>query len=470
MSQNPLHRSELDQLQTDQIFQAQRDFFQMGKTFDVEFRLANLKKLKQLIKDNEKALLEALAADFDKPEFEAYASEIGFVYAELNHSIQHLKEWARPKRVSSPLATWPSRSYVIPQPKGTCLIIGPWNYPFMLMMAPLCAALGAGNTVFLKPPEQCVHTSNLISDLLTANFDQELITVVQGEGHLVIPPLLEKYRFDHIFFTGSTEVGRSIAQMAAKKLVPCTLELGGKSPAIVDQSANLKVAAQRIAFGKWLNAGQTCVAPDYLLVERPVYNEFIGLLKETIQSFYPEGALASKDYTSIIHEKHYQRMVYLMEEGEVIFGGEKDPERRRIAPTLIVNPNRESALMQEEIFGPLLPIIPFDFKEEARAIVDENPNPLAFYLFSENRDNQDFWKQLPFGGGAINNATVHLANPDLPFGGIGNSGNGHYHGKFGFDTFSHSKAIMKTSTWLDPREKYPPYSNLVYKVVKWLMS
>lgn len=470
MSKPPLHRSNLDRQQTDQIYRSQRNFFAEGRTFDVNFRIASLKKLKQLIKDNEKAFLEALAADLDKPEFEAYASEIGFVYAEINHTLKHLKEWARPKRVASPLSAWPSRSYVVPQPKGVCLIIGPWNYPFMLMMAPLTAALGAGNTVFLKPPEQCLHTSNLISDLLTTHFDQSLVSVIQGEGHAIIPPLLENYQFDHIFFTGSTDVGREIAQLAAQKLVPCTLELGGKSPAIIDQSANLKVAAQRIAFGKWLNAGQTCVAPDYLLIELSIYSPFIDLLQKTIHSFYPEGALASKDYASIINARHFQRLSQLMESGEIIFGGEQDAQRHRIAPTLIVPTNRDNALMQEEIFGPLLPILVFDSKEEAREIIEANPNPLAFYLFSENPANQEYWKKLPFGGGALNNAIVHLANPDLPFGGIGNSGNGHYHGKFGFDTFSHAKAIMKTSTWLDLREKYPPYSSLAYKAVKWLMS
>lgn len=470
MSQPSLLRSDLSPQEIKTLFQSQKDFFRMGKSHEISFRIQNLKKLRQLIADNEEQILEALAADFNKPPFEAFASEIGFIYAEIDHLLKHLKEWARPKRVPSPLSSWPSRSYLIPQPKGTCLIIAPWNYPFQLLLAPMAAALAAGNTVFLKPPEQCVATSNLVCQMLTENFDQELITVIQGEGHKVIPPLLEEFRFDHIFFTGSTAVGRSIAKQAAEKLVPCTLELGGKSPALIDQSADLKVAARRIAFGKWLNAGQTCVAPDYLLVQRSILKDFVEEIKKTLQEFYPQGALASEDYTSLIHESHFKRIASFLEQGELIFGGQQDAEKLRIAPSLILEPSLDSPIMKEEIFGPVLPIIAFDFHEDARAIIDQNPNPLAFYLFTKDKEAEKYWQQLPFGGGAVNNATIHLANPDLPFGGIGNSGNGQYHGKYGFDTFSHHKSIMKTSTWFDLRQKYPPYGEKAYKLVKWLMS
>ncbi len=470
MSQNPLHRAELSVEEIQTLFQSQKDFFRMGKTHDVKFRIENLRKLKAAIKNREQELLEAMAIDFGKPPFEAFASEVGFVYGEIDHCLRNLKEWSRPKRVHSPISSWPSRSYVIPQPKGVCLIIGPWNYPFMLLIAPLVAAIAAGNTAFIKPPEQCVATSNLVSDMLTETFDQEIVSVIQGEGHLLLPPLLEKIRFDHIFFTGSTAVGRSIAQLAAKKLVPCTLELGGKSPAIIDHTANLKVSAKRIAFGKWLNAGQTCVAPDYLLVERPVLEAFLEELKNALEAFYPKGALKSRDYTAIIHQGHYNRLKSFLDQGSLFFGGETDEERRIIAPTILLDPKLEDPIMQEEIFGPILPVIPFDFAEEAREIIDRNPNPLAFYLFSEDREAINYWKQLPFGGGAINNATIHLANPDLPFGGIGNSGMGNYHGKFGFDTFSHHKALMKSSTWFDLKQKYPPYSLKGFKLLKRIMS
>lgn len=466
----PLYRSNLSPEQISQVFKDQQDFFRMGKTFDVSFRRKILKRLKSVLKENEAALLEALAKDLRKPEFEAYASEIGFVYEELNHTLKHLKHWSKPKRVKSPISTWPSRSYVVPQPKGVCLIIAPWNYPFMLLVSPLIAALAAGNTAFLKPAEQTPYTSNLLSQILTENFDQELITVIQGEGQSTIPPLLKAHRFDHIFFTGSTGVGRSIALLAAEKLSPITLELGGKSPAVIDHSANLAVAAQRIAFGKWLNAGQTCVAPDYLLVQRDVKEEFLGLLKACLQDFYPQGALKSTDYTSIIHQKHFDTISGYLDSGELYFGGERDVEHLRIAPTIILDPDLDSPVMTTEIFGPVLPVLTFDFLEEAREIIDRNPNPLAFYLFSADKGNQDYWKKMPFGGGAINNSIVHLANPDLPFGGIGNSGQGAYHGKFGFDTFSHPKAIIKSGTWFDLKQKYPPYSNFALKLIRRLMS
>jgi len=265
-------------------------------------------------------------------------------------------------------------------------------------------------------------------------------------------------------------VGRIIAQLAAPKLTPCTLELGGKSPCIIDHSANLKVAAQRIAFGKWLNAGQTCVAPDYLLVQRDIKDEFLKHLKEALDTFYPQGALDSENYTSMVHQARFKTVAQYLEGAEIFYGGKTDEERLRIEPTLILEPHLDSPVMQEEIFGPVLPVFFYDFQEDARAIVDRNPNPLAFYLFSSDKKNQAYWKQVPFGGGAINNAIIHLANPDLPFGGIGESGYGQYHGKFGFDTFSHQKAIMKSGTWFDLPLKYPPYTNLAYKLMKRIMS
>lgn len=466
----PLYRSNLSPQQISQLYKDQQDFFRMGKTFDISFRRKTLKHLKQVLKENEAELLKALAADLRKPEFEAYASEIGFVYAEINHTLKNLRAWTKPKSVTSPISTWPSRSYVIPQPKGVCLIIAPWNYPFMLLVSPLIAALAAGNTAFLKPAEQTPHTSNLLCQILTENFDQELITVIQGEGQTTIPPLLKAHRFDHIFFTGSTSVGRSIALLAAEKLSPITLELGGKSPAVIDRTAKLSVAAQRIAFGKWLNAGQTCVAPDYLLVQREVRDEFLALLKASIQSFYPHGALNSADYTSIIHQKHFETICSYLQSGTLYFGGETDAQQLRIAPTILVDPDLESPVMNTEIFGPILPVLTFDFIEEAREIIDRNPNPLAFYLYSSDKANQAYWKKMPFGGGAINNSVVHLANLELPFGGIGNSGQGAYHGKYGFDTFSHPKAIIKSGTWLDLKQKYPPYSNFALQIIRRLMS
>jgi aldehyde dehydrogenase (NAD+) len=452
------------------VFKSQQDFFRLGKCQEIDFRISTLRKLKQHIKAEEGAILMALAKDLGKPQFEAYASEIGLVYEEINHTLKHLKSWAKAKKVKSPLSSWPSKSYVLPQAKGVCLIMGPWNYPFMLIMAPLCAALGAGNTAFIKPAEQCPQTSAIIRRLIEENFDSQHITVLEGDGHIVIPPLLEAYRFDHIFFTGSTLVGRKIAKLAADKLSPCTLELGGKSPAIIDATANLKVSADRIAFGKWLNAGQTCVAPDYLLVQRAIFDDFLEALKTSIRNFYPQGALKSADYSKIINQDRFNTLKAYLEGANIAFGGEYDAANLRMEPTLILEPNMESPLMKEEIFGPLLPLFVYDFKEEAQAIIAKNPNPLALYIFSESREAHKFWTKIPFGGGAINNATVHLANPNLPFGGIGSSGNGNYHGQFGFNTFSHHKALMKTSTWFDFAQKYPPYGDLVYRGIKRLMS
>ncbi len=467
----PLTRANFSDEELRQLFQDQKDFFKMGKTKELPFRLKQLKKLKQVIQSYEEEILKALASDMNKPQFEAYASEVGFIYAEIGHAIKQLKKWAKPKRVSSSITAFPSSSYIVPQPKGVCLIIGPWNYPFHLLIAPAIAALAAGNTIFIKPPEQTPHTANLVADILSANFDQELICVVQGEGKEIVPRLLNNFRFDHVFFTGSVPVGKIIGEMAAQKMVPVTLELGGKSPCIIDKTANLKVAAQRIAFGKWLNAGQTCVAPDYLLVEREVWEDFKTELISTIQKFYPDGALQSEHYTSLINEDRYHKIESYLQTGQLIFGGEKDPDRLRISPSIILHPALDSPLMQEEIFGPVLPVILYDFREDAVSIVEQNPDPLSFYLFSENKEEQNYWTQrLSFGGGAINNTVIHLANKHLPFGGIGNSGIGSYHGKYGFDTFSHFKAIMKSATWMDLKDKYPPYSTKAYKLIRWLLS
>ncbi len=453
-----------------ELVKSQQDFFAMHGLSKVERRISILKKLKQLIQDNEEEFIEALHKDLGKSPFEAYASEIGFIYEELNQAIAKVKSWARPKRVHSPLVSWPSRSYIQAEAKGNCLIIAPWNYPFQLVIGPLIAAIAAGNNCIIKAPEQSLATSSLLEKVLHENFDTEIICVVQGSGKTVVSHLLENYRFGHVFFTGSVAVGRIIAQACAKKLMPCTLELGGKSPAIVDASAKLKTAANRIAFGKWLNAGQTCVAPDYLLVERSVLNEFLDHLKSTILEFYGESAFASEDYGRIVNEAQFDRLTAYLENEEIYFGGESNREELKIAPTLILNPSRDSALMQEEIFGPILPIIPFDFTSDILEIIAENPKPLAYYHFSENRKLiKQLCREIPFGGGAINNTVIHLANPNLPFGGVGNSGIGNYHGKFGFNTFSHSKAIMHSATWLDLKQKYPPFGPAIYKAIRWIM-
>lgn len=452
------------------LYQSQKTFFESGTTLSYSFRRDQLKKLKEVVIKYEHQVLAALKEDFSKPDFEGYATEVGFLLEEINYTLKHLRSWMDPERVSSPLTSWPSRSYILPHPKGVTLIIGPWNYPFQLALAPVVAAISAGNTAIIKPPEQTPKTSALIHKMISENFDSRVLAVVEGEGQVVVPELINNHRFDHIFFTGSTGVGRKIAEMAAPHLTPVTLELGGKSPAIIDKTANLKVAAKRIAFGKWVNAGQTCVAPDYLLVHKSVHDRFVDTLKSTINRFYGDHPLGSDHLASLINKRHFDTQLEYLSEGKIIFGGKADHQKLRIEPTLITDVKMEDRLMSEEIFGPVLPILTFETEEQAKAIIAENPNPLSLYVFtSSSKFEKSFTKTVAFGGGAVNNAIVHLSNPELPFGGIGGSGYGSYHGKSGFDVFSHKKGIMKTATWFDLAQKYPPYGNFALRLIRWLM-
>lgn len=457
--------------QISEIYNKQRHYFDSGSTRDYRFRKDQLQKLKKLIKNSEAEILQAMKDDFGKSTFEAYASEVGFFYEEVNLTLDKLREWMEPVGVSSPITTWPSRSYYKPVPKGVTLIISPWNYPFNLLMVPLVAAMAAGNTVVVKPPEQTPHISKLLEKLLVQNFDEQYIAVVQGEGKEVVPALINNHRFNHVFFTGSTAVGKKIAEMAAPHLTPVTLELGGKSPCIVDATANIKVAARRIAFGKWLNAGQTCVAPDYLLLHKGIKDEFIKEFEKTTLEFYGKNPLENKDYTSIVNRDRFLALQELMHDGEILFGGQMDEKNLRISPTLIDGVTLDDKIMQEEIFGPLLPILTYTEISEAKRIIAANPYPLSFYVFTKSRKvEKAFIDDVQFGGGAVNNAIVHLANPELPFGGVGTSGFGSYHGKSGFDTFSHEKSIMKSATWFDLKQKYPPYSSFVLRLIKWVMG
>ncbi len=454
-----------------EAYPAQKAYYAAGHTQALSRRKASLQKLLSLLEKEETALLEALAADLGKPPFEAYASEVGFVKAELRLTLRKLKKWSRPRRVKSPLFTWPSRSYIRPESKGVTLIIAPWNYPLQLLLAPAVAALAAGNTAVLKPSEFTPHTARLVEKLVAQHFDPGLLTVVQGPGHEVVPRLMKAHRFDHVFFTGSTAVGRAVAELAAPQLVPTTLELGGKSPAVIHPSARLKVAVRRIAFGKWLNAGQTCVAPDYLLVPRGQIDEVTETFRRTLKHFFPQGALQSPDYGNLIHDKHFARQKDYLNDGKVLLGGEYDEGQGQIAPTLLGEVNPAAAVMQEEIFGPILPVIPYDTEEEARAFIQKYDPPLALYVFAEDRAAQRrFTEQIAFGGGAINTSVLHLSNPHLPFGGIAQSGMGQYHGRFGFDTFSHQKALLNNATWLDIPLKYPPYGRKALAQIKKIMG
>lgn len=445
----------------------QRSFFETHATKTYDFRINQLKKLKKAIDTYENEIIEALRKDLNKPEFEAYATEIGIIYDEINFSINNLSDWMQKQEVNTPLLHFPSESFIVNEPLGVVLIIAPWNYPFQLTIGPLIGAIAAGNCAILKPSEFTPNTSALLSKIIAENFNQNYIALVEGEGHTIIPNLMENFVFDHVFFTGSTAVGKNIAQLAAKNLVPTTLELGGKSPAIIHDDANLKVAAKRIIWGKFINAGQTCVAPDYLLIHKNIKAEFVQLLKTEIA----ELSLESRNFTKIINQKRFDVLKTYLTEGNIIIGGEMDEKVLYISPTLIENLDKNAKVMQDEIFGPILPIFTYENLIEVFEFIQTHKNPLALYLFTNNeKTEEEILTKIPFGGGCINNTLIHLGNPELPFGGRGNSGMGSYHGKFGFNVFSHQKAIIKTGTWLDPSIKYPPYSELKTKLIKMVMK
>jgi aldehyde dehydrogenase (NAD+) len=451
------------------LLQNQQVFYNQGATRTYAFRIAQLKKLKHALVANEQAIYAALQLDLGKGQVEAYATELGLVLAELNLHIKKLKKWLRPHSTGINIVNLPSSSKVYYEPLGVVLIIGPWNYPLQLIMKPLIGAISGGNCAVLKPSEYTPATTALIEKIIGANYPVNYITTITGNGAEVVPALMNNFTFAHVFFTGSTAVGKAIYELAAKRLVPVTLELGGKSPTIVCADANIKVAAKRIAFGKWLNAGQTCIAPDYVLVHEGVKDSFITAIKECITTFYGD-AKTSTDYSKIIHEKRFDTLVKYIEDGHVIAGGNYDKAALFIAPTLLDGAALDADVMCNEIFGPVLPIISFKTHDEALTIVNKNSNPLAFYLFTSNTATQKWWmEQVSFGGGCINNTVYHFANDFMPFGGIGNSGLGSYHGKHSFYTFTHAKPVLKTPTWFEPGFKYPPFNAFSLRLFKKLI-
>lgn len=461
----------MDAAHIQQTFNMQRSFFDNGWTRSYEFRIEQLKKLKQAIKRNEKQIIEALYLDLHKPEYEAYTSEIGILYEEINVAMKQLKHWMKPKKIMTPVVLHPSQSSIRYEPFGLVLIIGPWNYPFQLLIAPLIGSIAAGNCAILKPSDQTRHVSDVILKLIEETYPRDYISVVQGPGAMVGPMLIERFHFNHIFFTGSPNVGKEIAKMAAAHLTPVTLELGGKSPAIVDQSANLEVAAKRLMWAKFFNAGQTCVCPDYLLIHESVKEPFIEKMKEVLLAYYGEDPRQSESYGRIVNGKRIEALKRLMTSGQIIHGGQVIEDERYVAPTLIDQVSMDDLIMQEEIFGPILPIITFKSMPEALGIIRENRYPLALYLFTENQGAEEFFiENVEFGGGCINNGIIHLVNSEMPFGGVGNSGMGRYHGKFSFETFSHQKSIVKTSSWVDPDIKYPPYKASKLSLAKKFMK
>jgi aldehyde dehydrogenase (NAD+) len=442
-----------------------RRFFQSGATRPYHWRRQQLQLLLQAVRDDEAAIHEALYTDLKKSPEESYATETGLVLAEIRHTLKYLAKWMRPQKVGTNLVNLPAASRIYRDPLGVVLIIAPWNYPFQLSLIPLAAALAAGNTVVLKTYELAPATAAQVEQLLTRIFPPDVVRVVQGDGATVVPSMIRRFRFEHIFFTGSILVGKAIYRLAAEQLIPVTLELGGKSPVIVERDADLRVAARRIVLGKFLNAGQTCIAPDYLLVHADIRDALLRHLQETITAFYGADARNSYDYGKIINERRFDTLLAYLSDGRVVCGGGYDRDALYIAPTLLDEVAADSPVMREEIFGPLLPVFSYRSIDEAMAFVRQHPDPLALYLFTADKQIQKTWIEgVSFGGGCINNTDWHFANPHLPFGGIGNSGMGAYHGKYSFDLFTHAKAVMKTPTMIDPAIKYPPFKGKM----KWL--
>ncbi len=461
----PADRSAATPLDAPALVARIRATFASGRTRPVAWRREQLQQLRKLLIDHEDDLLTALASDLGKPRLEAWATDVGFVVNEIEHALKHLRRWTRPTRVATPLATKPSRGRVLREPLGAVLIIAPWNYPVQLALSPLIGAIAAGNVAVVKPSEVAPATSAALARLVPEYLDADAIAIVEG----AVPEtqaLLEQ-RWDHIFYTGNGRVGRVVMEAAAKHLTPVTLELGGKSPAIVDASANLEVAARRIAWGKFLNAGQTCIAPDYVLVDRELEDRFVELVRRCVFDFYGQDPKASADFARIVNGSHFERLVGLIDSGTPAVGGQHDAATRYIAPTVLRDVLPESPVMQEEIFGPILPVLPVTDVAEAIAFVNGREKPLALYVFAgDSKVQQQVLDGTSSGGACVNATLFHVAVAELPFGGVGESGIGAYHGKASFDVFSHAKSVLKRATRPDPDLAYPPYTDRKEKLTR----
>ena len=448
------------------IVKEQREFFNSNQTKTIDFRILQLKKLRKLLTDNESLLNQAIYADFKKSAFDTFTNELALLYNDIDETIRNVKWWAKRKRVNTNLVNLPSKSYIIPEPLGVSLVIGAWNYPYQLSLAPAIASIGAGNTIILKPSELPNETSKLMAKLINENFDPAYFIVIEG-GISETTELL-KQRFDKIFFTGSVPVGKIIYQAAAKYLTPVTLELGGKSPAIVTDDRHLDVIVKRLVWAKFLNAGQTCIAPDYVLVPQALEKRFLELVKKEIEK--ENFSVQNGNYIQIINTKNMNRLANLLDTEKVYYGGNYDEQSRIFEPTIMHQVNFNDKVMQEEIFGPILPVITYQTLEAAIAKIKEGEKPLSCYIFtSNNKLKNKLLNELSFGGGAINDAVMHITNSSLPFGGVGESGIGSYHGEYGFKTFSHYKSILEKLTWIEPNLKYFPHSKLKLWWVKLLL-
>lgn len=447
----------------------QRKYFQTGATLSVNARISGLRRLYAAVSQNEEKIHDALRKDLGKSGFESYMCETGLVLEEISYMLKHIRRFSMEKRVHTPLSQFHSRSYQKPSPYGVTLIMSPWNYPFMLTLSPLVDALAAGNTAVVKPSAYSPHTSNVIQHILSRCFEPQYVAVVTG-GRAENTCLLREH-FDYIFFTGSQSVGKEVMRNAAEHLTPVTLELGGKSPCIVDQTADIKLAAKRIVFGKYLNCGQTCVAPDYVYCHRSVKDSLIKEVQAQIQKQYGKEPLQNPDYGKIINEKHFDRILGLIDEKKIVQGGKADRKTLQIEPTVLDNVSFSDAVMQEEIFGPLMPVLTYDSLEEVIRTVNSMPHPLALYFFTSDKSAaKEVTSRCGFGGGCINDTIIHLATTEMGFGGFGESGMGAYHGKTGFDTFTHYKSIVDKKTWLDLPMRYQPYQKIQEKMVRFFLK
>ena len=451
------------------LISAQRAHFQTGATLPLSSRREALHALGQAIRLHERDIAAALAADLNKSPAESYMCEIGMTLSELRYVERHLNRWARDRSVPTPLSQFHAKSFTVCDPYGVVLIMSPWNYPFLLTLEPLIGAIAAGNCCIVKPSAYSPATSALIQRLLSECFPPEYVAVVEG-GRAENQALLEQ-KFDYIFFTGSVAVGKEVMAKASVHLTPVTLELGGKSPCVVDRSAKVDLAAKRLVFGKLLNCGQTCVAPDYVLIDKEIKDDFLAALKKWMSAMYGSDPLDNQGYVRMINRKHFDRVMGLIDPAKVIYGGQGDPETLKIQPTILDHVSPDDPVMQEEIFGPVLPILTYDSLDEAVDFINSRPHPLALYLFSEDKSVQErFLHRVPFGGGCINDTIIHLASSRLSFGGVGDSGMGSYHGKKSFETFSHRKSIVKKSTWLDLPIRYAPYSPKQEKLLRFFLK
>lgn len=452
------------------IFKNQKEFFESGKTINVDYIIKNLKKLNDIIKKNEDKILNELKKDLGKSNFEGYVTEVGILYDDINFHIKNVKKWSSEEKRKSPIVYYPSKSYIYKEPYGVTLIIGPFNYPFQLVIAPLIGAISAGNTAIIKPSENSRNIALLLEKLINENFPEEYLRVVNPLGGKETVSLLLDKPFDYIFFTGSVRVGKLVMQKAAQHLTPVTLELGGKSPCIVDSDAKLKLAAKRIVWGKFLNAGQTCVAPDYLCVHKSVKDELLKLIINEIRVQFGENVRNSEDYPRIVNKSSLERLSGYLNDGKIYYGGNIDEDNLYMEPTLIIKPDLNSPLMSDEIFGPILPILVYEDLDNVIKFINHREKPLALYYFSESKKKIKYvLTSTTSGGVTINDTIIHVANPNLPFGGVGNSGVGKYHGKESFETFTHNKSVMKRGTFIEFNIRFAPYKNklnLVKRIMK----